>query len=177
MVLGKSVASVETNILSIPTIRHSKCEVLSNSSTERCTECTSYQDTLRALCSKQAHQTTPRSDPTSSVNYRYLSETELRKRLHATRNLQRNTQKKLQRLKAKIAQSVEKNGVHLDADSHDDVLKMVEECTGEALKHPPDSFQHVFWQQQLQCARQKKQASTKVAPPHDKVGTLHTTSF
>ena len=53
-------------------------------------------------------------------------------------------------------QSVEKNGVELDANSHDDVLKMVEECTGEALKeHPPDSFQNVFGQQQLQCARQK----------------------
>lgn len=71
-------------------------------------------------------------------------------------DLQRNTKKKLERLKAKFAQSVEKNGVDLDADCHDDILKMVEECTGEALKnHSPDSFQHVFWQQQLQCACKK----------------------
>lgn len=156
--LGKSVvASVETKILSTPTIRHSRCELLSITSSEHCRECTSYRDTLRASCSKQAHQTTTRSDPSSCVNYRYLSETELRERLRATHNLQRNTQKKLERLKAKIVQSVEKNGVDLDADSHDDILKMVEECTGDALKkYPPDSFQHVFWQQQLQCARKDK---------------------
>ena len=62
-------------------------------------------------------------------------------------------------------QSMEKSGVELDADSHDDVLKMMEECTGEALKeHPPDSFQHVFWQQQLQCARQKDKRQQRWHP-------------
>ena len=129
--LGKSVvASVETKLLSI---RHSKCELLTTSSTECCKECTSYRDTLRASCSKQAHQTTPRSDPNSCVNYRYLSESELRERLRATHDLQWNTQKKLERLKAEIVQSVEKNGVDLDTDSHGDILKMVEDCTGDLL--------------------------------------------
>ena len=34
-----------------------------------------------------------------------------------------------------------------------DILKMVEDCTGEALKkHPPVSFHHIFWQQQPQYA-------------------------
>ena len=62
-------------------------------------------------------------------------------------------------------QSVEKNGVDLDADSHGDILKMVEDCTGEALKkHPPDSFQHVFWQQQLHCARKKDQRQRRWHP-------------
>ena len=47
-------------------------------------------------------------------------------------------------------QSVEKNGIYmyLDADSHDDMLKIVEKekCIRRALKkHPPDSFQYVFW--------------------------------
>ena len=51
-------------------------------------------------------------------------------------------------------QSVEKNCVDLDVDRHDDILKMVE-CIGTLNNHFPDSFQHVFWQQQLQCARNK----------------------
>ena len=105
--LGKSmVASVETKIHSTPSIRQSRCALLNNTSTERCKECTSYRGTLRAWCSKQARQTTPRSDPSSCVNYRYLSETELRERLRATHKLQQNTQKKLERLKGKVAQSV-----------------------------------------------------------------------
>ena len=42
--LGKSVvASVETNNLSTPTIRHSRCELLSITSSERCRECTLKQ--------------------------------------------------------------------------------------------------------------------------------------
>ena len=60
------------------------------------------------------------------------------KRLYATHN----TSKHSEELKAKIAQSLENNCVHLDADSHDNMLKMVEECTEEALKHPLDSLQH-----------------------------------
>ena len=148
------VATVESKILSKSTIRHSKCELLTNSSSQRCRECTSYRDTLRALYSRQAHHKIPRSTPGSSVNYRYLSESELRERLRATHDLQRNTQKKLERLKTKITQSVEKSGVELDAPSHGDLVRVVEECTEAALSnHPSNSFQHVFWQQQLECAR------------------------
>ena len=148
------VACVESKVLSRSTICHSMCELLTNTSSERCMECIAYRNTLRASCSKQAHQNTPRSDPSSSVNYRYLSEAELKDRLRAMHDLQRNTQKKLERLKTKIAKSVERTGVNLDENSHNDLVKVVEECTEEALsKHQPSSFQHVFWRQQLECAR------------------------
>ena len=142
VVLGKSmVANVESKILSVPTIRHSNCELLCNSPTERCPECTLYRNNLRASCSKQTRQKAPRSNPSSCVNYRYLSEAEVRDRLRATHNLQRNTKKKLERFRARITKSVQKDGVVLHANSHSDILKMMEECTSEALKkHPPDSF-------------------------------------
>ena len=67
----------------------------------------------------------PRSDPSSSVNYRYLSEIELRDRLRVTHNSHRNTKKKLERLSIKIDQSVQKSGVELDPDSHSDILQVV----------------------------------------------------
>ena len=48
------------------------------------------------------------------------------------------------------------------------MLKMMEECSGEALKeHPPDSFQHVLAATTTVCSS-KRQATIKVAPPHDK---------
>ena len=79
MFLGKSVvANMEIKIPSIPIIRHSKCELLSNSITERCTEYIPYQDILCTSCSKQAHQMTPHSGPSSCVNYCYQSKTKLR---------------------------------------------------------------------------------------------------
>lgn len=154
--IGRTVvATVESHILSTPTIRHAKCELLCTTSSERCAGCTSYRDTLRATSSKQAKQSTAsRSHPSSSTNYRFLSKDELKDRLSATHTLQRSTHKKLERLKEKIVESLEKNGVDVDEETHDDLLKVMEKCTEEGLvKHPQDSFQQIFWQQQLQCAR------------------------
>ena len=88
------------------------------------------------------------------MSYRYLSKEDLKDRLHATHLLQRNTSKQLKRIKSKIAKSVDIDGVDLDIDSHNDILKIVEQCTERAVsEHAPDSFPHIFWQQQLECAR------------------------
>ena len=111
-------------------------------------------NTLRATSSKQAKRTASHSQPSSSRNYRFLSKDELKDRLRATHTLQRNTHKKLERLRDKIVVSVEKNGVDIDEETHNDLLKVVEKCNEEELvKYPQDSFQQIFWQQQLQCAR------------------------
>ena len=123
--VGKSVAAtVESHLLSTPTIRHAKCELLCNTSSERCAGCTSYRDTLRATASKRAKATTTHSHPSSSANYRFLSKDELTDRLRATHNLQRNTFKKLERLKAKVVESIETSGVDVDEDTHSDLLKV-----------------------------------------------------
>ena len=57
-----------------------------------------------------------------------MSKDELKDRLHATHTLQQNTHKKLERLRDKIVESVEKNGV-----AHNDLLKVVEKCNEEEL--------------------------------------------
>ena len=151
---GSVAATVESLILSTPTIRHVKCELLCTTSSERCAGCTSYRNTLRATSSKHAKKTASHSYPSSSANYRFLSKDELKDRLRATHTLQRNTHKKLERLRAKIVESVEKSGVDVDEETHDDLLNIVEKYTEEGLiKHPQDSFKQIFWQQQLQCAR------------------------
>ena len=109
---------------------------------------------MRASTSKQAKRNTSHSHPSSSTNYRFLSKDELTDRLRATHTLQRNTQQKLERLRERIVETVEKNGVEVDEETNDDLLKVMETCSKDGLvKHPQDSIQHVFWQQQLQCAR------------------------
>lgn len=147
------VARKESRVLSSPTIRHSKCKVLCGQFVERCDICTHYRKVLRATCSKQSHHTTPRCDPSSRVNYRFLSKNELQDRLHEVHSLQHNTSRKLQRLQARIAASTEKDGVDLDETSHADVTAIMEQCSETVTsKYPPNSFQQVFWQQQLQAA-------------------------
>ena len=153
MHVGNSVvACKESRILSIPTIRHAKCELLCSPSVKRCTECTHYRKTLHTSCSKQSHQSALRSHPGSCVNYRFLSKDELNERLPEVHSLQHYTTKKLERLQSKIAASVEKNGVDLDKRSHEDIQKIMEQCSEVLSKHPPDNFPHIFWQQQLQSA-------------------------
>ena len=95
----------------------------------------------------------PHCDPSSHANYRWLSPDELKERLHNTQRLQQSTAKRLVWLRAKIAQSVKEYGVELDATSHNDVKAIMEQGADKALSaHPPGSFAHVFWQQQLQAA-------------------------
>ena len=112
-----------------------KCELLCTTSSERCDGCTSYRNTLRATSSKQAKRTASHSQPSSSTNYRFLSKDELKDRLRATHTLQRNTHKKLERLRDKIVVSVEKNGVDIDEETHNDLLKVVEKCN-DSTKSP-----------------------------------------
>ena len=147
------VAKGESRVSASPTIRHFNCAVLCGPTVERCDECSRYRKTLRALCSKENHQDTPRSHPSSRVNYRFLSNDELKERLHEVHTLQRNTAKKLQWLQVKIAASVEKEVVDLDETSYADIKGIMEQCS-EAVtsKHSPDSFQRVFWEQQLHAA-------------------------
>ena len=83
---------------------------------------------LRATSSKQAKRTEVAScsDPSSSTKYLFLSKNELKDRLRAIHTLQYNTHKKLERLKEKFVESLEKNGVDVDEETHDDLLKVME---------------------------------------------------
>ena len=64
------------------------------------------------------------------------------------------THKKPERLRDKIVESVEKNGVDVEEETHNDLLTVWEKCSEEELvKYPQDSFQQIFWQQQLQYAQ------------------------
>ena len=77
--------------------------------------------------------------------------------MHNTQCLQQSTTKSLVQLHAKTARSVEEHGVELDVTSHNDVKAIMEQGANMALSaHPPGSFAHVFWQQQLQAASTAK---------------------
>ncbi len=147
------MARKESDIIPFPTIRHVRCELLCISPAERCAECTRYRKTLRANCSKQSRQTTLRIESSSHVNHRYLTKDELKERLQEVHRRERTIAKKFKRLSVKIAASIEKDGINVDNVLHEDVKQVMEHYGDEILsKHPPDSFPHIFWKQQLQSA-------------------------
>ena len=59
------------------------------------------------------------------------------------------------RLKKKIAAAAEQVSIVVDEEIHADLMTITSEGTKFVEEQPPDSFQRIFWQQQLQAAAQK----------------------
>ncbi len=68
----------------------------------------------------------------------------------------RQTQKQRDRLKAKLAMVVERQGVEVDSGTNDDLCSITQ---SEAVKvmeaFPPGSFQRIFWEQQVDAVSRK----------------------
>ena len=120
-------------------------------SSGRCSQCTFYRKTLRAYHSRKVHTTQQGEAPTtpsSCVNYRFLNPEQLQICLRNIHSQQCVTTQKLNRLPTKIAECVDVN-----ENLHKDISTIMSECAENALScHAPDSFAHVFWQQQVQAA-------------------------
>ena len=65
---------------------------------------------------------------------------------------------KVQRLEEKIGVSTEKSGIEVDEELHDDLTQIMMERTSEVQKKcGSECFQSIFWEQQLQALKAKKQ--------------------
>ena len=157
-------AYVDANSLSGPTIRSSKCEFLisPDSKSTSCPLCCKLREVLRVknwrlhVRERKAASAVSKTAPTSHVNYRYLTQTELIERMQQQHRLFRLTSRQLARLKCKVEEDCEQRGVTLDEEAHEDlcaILKGQNEKVMQSLS--PDTFPHLFWKQQLQAASRK----------------------
>lgn len=62
-------------------------------------------------------------------------------------------QKQLQRLKMKIAESIQSSGIVVSEETSEDLSQMMSspECSNLIEKLPEGSFQRIFWQQQMEA--------------------------
>jgi hypothetical protein len=61
------------------------------------------------------------------------------------------------RLKLKLEEAIEKDGVVVDPATHNDLETIIADNEAEvATKYPENSFQYIFWKQQQEAARMKK---------------------
>lgn len=74
--------------------------------------------------------------------------------------------KQLDRLKKKIEEVTETNGVSLDEQSHEDFKRLVTSSESSQFfdSLPKDSFQSIFWQQQVEAASKKNARSMRWHP-------------
>ena len=82
-----------------------------------------------------------------------MSDTLTRQRLQNVRRCLITAEKRITRLKTKIANNVQLNGIEVDKDLHSDLQTLVEEVKDEIKAQPDDSFQRLFWEQQLQASK------------------------
>ena len=69
--------------------------------------------------------------------------------IHASR-------KQVQKLKAKIADISERRAVQVSKEMHDGLSKIMWENVSQIGKeYPPESFPHLFWEQQMKAASVK----------------------
>lgn len=159
--IGAVIATVDGS-----TIRHIKCDYLiSQGGGKRCDVCKHYRKTLTSMLARKENSTTDRTAPNSHVNYRYLSSPEKVKRIQRLHTLQRQTKLQLERMKARISQSIEENGIEVDDEVHDHLVSIAQENAENVLATcPEDSFRRIFWEQQRKAASLKNSKSMKWHP-------------
>ena len=170
----KVVAYRDTQLLPFPTIRHSECEMLleRESVSDCCSACSEYQHSLCSLLSRE-RRAQPREDrthPSSHVRYDVLSSPEKIERMHRLHALQRSTSKQLERLRTKLTEATQKEGVDIDEATQEDLANIVSQQSSYVeATHPPGTFQRLFWEQQKQATTLKDARSRRWHPTYEKV--------
>ena len=159
-------AYLDTQLVQSPTVCHKSCELLVTQIDTRCTACTQYRKSLRAICSHQSQEKADnRTAPDSHTNYRYLSTPEKGRRLSRLHSSARSAKKNISRILARLAEITEQSGVVVDRDTHDDMVLVMQEHTTEIHQnHPPESFARLFWDQQQRASSVASSSAMKWHP-------------
>ncbi|KAL5506287.1 hypothetical protein EMCRGX_G007900 [Ephydatia muelleri] len=152
---GHQAGYIDTALLNhSETVRHKNCKLIihPNSSAVRCSACSTYRSTLLTQKWKRAST----SVENERINYRFIQLPDLVARLGNIRASYRSLLKQLDRLRSRIHQDTEVKGVFLDEECNAYIKDII--CLPESAKHleslPEDSFEHIFWQQQIETASQ-----------------------
>ena len=108
---------------------------------------------------------TDRSDPSSTVNYRYLTNPEKVKRMQRLHSLQRSTKLKNARLRKALEIAIGEKGDEVDKCVHEDLQTIMRGNQSTTVDHlPDDSFKRLFWEQQQKMLELKNAKSMRWHP-------------
>ena len=152
---SRTVASIDGDSQSA-TIRHAACELLlpGDGKFIQCKQCLSFWASLRVSSAHlQMRLTAKRTNPSSRVPYSVLSKEELQTRMSNVHNELRRILKQRDRLKQRLEIVVKTQGIAVDEQIHDDLKQIIKKEGNKLMESTtPNSFQRVFWQQQLDAA-------------------------
>lgn len=151
------------------TIRHMNCEWLlePDAHKPRCTMCSQYHDSylrskMRYLDNHTKEVSSTSCSATSHTNYRYLDTPEKLQKIKNLQALVVKQRKRLNSIEVKLKHHFCTSGICIQYDIHDDMAGLVKKYSegSDALGDNDDeSFQSIFWKQQLKniSLKNKKQ--------------------
>ena len=149
-----TTAYVESRLLGVATIRHSRCELVIEMENSRYHKCSTYQHSLNIMVTHQklSADKENRTAPSSIVNYCHLSTPE-KEQLSRLYSSLRTAKRHIARLEARLEEVVAAYGDIIDDETHSDLQQIMSESSDTILnRYLPDSFGRIFWQQQMQSA-------------------------
>ena len=94
-----------------------------------------------------------KTSPSSHTAYVTLHTPEKISRLHRLQQKRKSALMRINRLKQKIADIINKDGITVDDELHEDLKAITAENTKEMeASNPHDSFKRLFWEQQQKAA-------------------------
>ena len=147
------MATIDSVRTGVPSIYHVCCEVLVSKSMipSRCAVCKKHRKSLLTMTLRD--QKDERVHPSSHTNYSYLTTPEKDERLHRLHTQCKISRSHIVRLEKKLSESIEESGVHLDQDLDKDMKQILADTSEEIDRcYHPQSFQHLFWQQQRKAS-------------------------
>ena len=171
MYIGHQAGYIDNILLNkSPTVRHRNCKLIVpyNSRAMSCSCCSTYRSTLLTQMWKRAGKENDRTNDRFvvylfsflvlisyfSVSYRFIELPDLVARLGNIHASYRALLKQLDRLKSRICEDTEVKGIYLNKE-HDAYIKDVissPESAEHLEKLSESSFEHIFWQQQVEAA-------------------------
>ena len=136
------------------TVRSANCEILVHGG--KCDDCKAYCPNLRSLRSRHKKQInltpTKRTSAVSRVKFRYFNTPEKVARLSSCSTEAKVAKKEVKRLKERLKELGEKEGIYVNNDLHSDLTEIIGDQTNEVRKaFSPGTFARLFWEQQMEA--------------------------
>lgn len=147
------------------TVRPESCVMLTMKN--KCSFCNAYRPNLRSIYSnfQQRKDASPRCKASSKANYRYLTTPQRHKRFVNLRVQATKAKQDATYMRKCVQESIQQREVQVDEVLNDDLSAIMDEHQEEIeKKYSPDSFQRLFWEEQIKARGMQKSSSMKWHP-------------
>ena len=144
------------------------CDLLCECSSQyslRCKSCQSFRSTLRSSVSHQNNDSDDHTSASSHTRYRDFTPAERDERMKNLHRTLKQMNQKVKRLQVKVDKLISDQAVHLQDKDTADLSSIISEMSPVVVDaFPPNTPQHIFWDQQKRFNSLKDKRQIKWHP-------------